>query len=58
MRRPIRSAAIVRIWLLFTDERFGRFTPADSSLRENPACCGWLVRATAMAVPGRALTTS
>lgn len=35
-----------------------RFADANSSVKGNPARCGWLVIATAMTVPDRSLNTS
>src|SRR5437763_1508147 len=58
MRRPSRSTASVRIWLIFTHERLGNRTDLTSRVRGKPARCGWLVMAAAMTVPDRALKTS
>src|SRR2546421_9871503 len=58
MRRPSRSTARVRIWLIFTQERLGSRAERSSRVRGKPARCGWLVSAAAMTVPDRALNTS
>ena len=57
-RLPMRPEACVRIWLILPHERFESFGRANSSVKGNPARCGWLVSATAMTVPERALNTS
>ena len=49
-RFPIRSLASVRIWLIFTQERFGKREVVSSSVSGKPARCGWLVSATAITV--------
>ena len=54
----MRSVVSVRIWLIFTHERFASFGLASSSVKGKPARCGWLESATAMTVPERALNTS
>ncbi len=55
LARPIfrlnRSTDSVRIWLIFTQDFFGRFAASSSSVRGNPARCGWLVSAIAITVP-------
>ena len=57
-RRPIRSVASVRIWLILIHERFGNALALDSSVNGNPARGGWLVSAIAITVPDRSLNTS
>src|SRR2546422_6885004 len=57
-RRPIRSTANVRIWLILIQERLGRPRALLSSVSGNPARGSWLVRATAITVPDRSLNTS
>src|SRR5437667_8689195 len=62
LARPIlrlkRSTDSVRTWLIFTQDFFGRAAASSSSVRGNPARCGWLVSAIAITVPDRWLKTS
>ena len=52
LARPIfrlnRSTDRVRIWLIFTQDFFGRFAASSSSVRGNPARGGWRVSPTAI----------
>ena len=52
------STDSVRIWLIFTQDFLGRFAASSSSVRGNPARCGWLVSAIAITVPERWLKMS
>ena len=58
MRRPIRSTARVRIWLILIHDRFGKPLALLSSVSGNPARGSWLVSATAITVQERSLNTS
>ncbi len=58
IRRPIRSTARVRIWLILIHDRLGRPLAPLSSVSGNPARGSRLVRATAITVPERSLNTS
>lgn len=55
---PILSTDSVRTWLIFTHDCLGSLTEVSSSVRGNPAACGWPVIAIAITVPDRALKTS
>jgi hypothetical protein len=57
LARPIfrldRWTESVRIWLIFSQDCFGKFASVDSKVSGNPAHWGWLVSAMAITVPER-----
>ena len=57
-RFPILSTERVLIWLILTQERFGKPFDFSSNVSGKPARCGWLESATAITVPERSLKIS